>query len=80
MTVKGEHLTPEQRLAYNLGFLRTEQNTILSRIRRRASGEPTKQERKRLAELRDRITNLKRGGDDDGYRLVAEEGADVGPR
>lgn len=54
-------LPPDQRLQWDLGALHSEMNTILGRIRRRRSGEPTAVERARLAKLRADITALKRG-------------------
>jgi len=62
MTARGSEMPPDQRLAFDLGLLHTEVNTILGRIRRRRSGEPTAVERTRLAELRAEIARLKRGG------------------
>lgn len=55
--MKGE----EKQTAFELGGLFTEMNTILARIRRRASGEPTGAERERLAELKAQIAELRRG-------------------
>jgi hypothetical protein len=55
-------LPPAQRLQYDLGQRFSEMNTILRRIRKRRSGEPTAQEKARLATLREEIHALKRTG------------------
>lgn len=57
---------PITRLAVHLGAAYTEMNTILRRIRRRASGEPTAAERERLAQLKATIRDLKTQGRSDG--------------
>lgn len=50
-----------EHVQYEIGGKYTEINTILARIRRRRSGEPTAAERERLAVLREEIAALKRG-------------------
>lgn len=62
MTRKGSSPTPDQRFGLDLADRYTEMNTILRRIRSRRSGEPTAQERERLAALRDEIQSIKRTG------------------
>lgn len=52
---------PEQKFQYETGWRYAEINTILRRIRRRRTGEPTAAERARLAELRQEIADLKAG-------------------
>jgi hypothetical protein len=42
----------QQRHNYELGGMQAEMNTILARITRRPSGEPTRVERQRLGELK----------------------------
>jgi hypothetical protein len=59
--MRGEPLPPDRQLAYRLGLCYREMNTILGRIRRRASGEPTDYERTRLAHLKDKVKTLKAG-------------------
>lgn len=54
--------TPDQRHGFELGGKFSELNTILRRIRHRRSGEPTREERERLAVLREEIQSLKRTG------------------
>lgn len=58
----GRSLSPEHALEVRLGDRYTEMNTILKRIRRSRDGEPTARQRARLAELREEIATLKRGG------------------
>lgn len=55
-------LPPEHRLTWELGQRYSEMNTILGRIRRRASGEPKAAEAAKLAALREEIQALKRTG------------------
>jgi hypothetical protein len=55
-------LPPDQRLQYDVGQRYSEMNTILRRIRKRRSGEPTAQEKARLATLREEIHALRRTG------------------
>lgn len=62
MTRQGSTPTPDQRLQYELGLKFSEMNTILRRIRNRRSGEPTREERDRLAVLRGEIQSIKRTG------------------
>lgn len=62
MTRKGSSPTPDQRLGYELGGRYSEMNTILRRLRGRRGGEPTREERDRLAVLRVEIQSIKRTG------------------
>jgi hypothetical protein len=55
-------MSAEHRQAADLGGRYSEMNTTLARIRRRRDGEPTTRERARLAELREQIATIKRGG------------------
>lgn len=59
--MSGEPTLPEARASYEAGLRQTELNTILARISRRADGEPTQRERKRISVLKNEITTLKRG-------------------
>jgi hypothetical protein len=64
MTAAYEPVTPpDQRYQYETGHRYAEMNTILGRIRKRRPAEPTASERKRLAELKAEIAEIKRGGD-----------------
>ena len=51
----------EYKVEFHLGGLWSEVNTILRRISRRRSGEPTARERTRLAELKTEIDKLRNG-------------------
>lgn len=51
----------DQRITHDTGVRYTEMNTILARIRRRRSGEPTPKERARLVELKAEIKQIRAG-------------------
>lgn len=59
--MKSQPLSPEHVCRYNIGLLGTELNTILKRVSRRHSGEPTARELARIQELQAKIREL-RGG------------------
>ena len=58
---KGQPLTEENYVAHELGVRWSEINTILRRIRRRRSGEPTERERVRLIVLKEQVVRLQNG-------------------
>ena len=54
-------ISTDHYIKYHVGLCFVELNTILAKIRRRRSGEPTSIERNRIVALKERIAALRQG-------------------